>query len=149
MKVLLLSAMFTGSLASLAFADTFSIDTSGVKSGPITVTSDSQSATVRWKDAASRQWSAEFSLDPAKPLITAISVDGKKVIDRASPVYRASTGKRRGGWDAFFDFPPTAPEGTRSFLGEFHATRARAISIGDRVEMSFDGMKLGIFEGSI
>lgn len=141
--------MFAGSLASLAFADTFSIDTSGVTPGPVTVASDAQSATVRWKDNASRQWSAEFSLDPAKPLITAISVDGKKVIDRASPVYRASTGKRRGGWDAFFDFPPTAPEGTRSFLSEFHATRARAVSIGDRVEVSFDGMKLGIFEGSI
>jgi len=149
MKQFLWTVLSTGSLAPFALANIFSIDTSGVRPGPIAVVSDARSATVRWKDANSRQWSAEFSLDSEKPLITGIGVNGKKVIDRASPVYRCSTGKRRGGFDAFFDFPPSAPQGTRSFLGEFHATGARAVSIGDRMELSFDGMKLGIFAGTI
>src|SRR5579862_583289 len=145
MSRLLLCGMF----AHAIFGAVIPIDTTGVKAGPILVSETPTSATVLWKDAASKQWSATFSLDDKQPLITAISVGGKKVIDRSNPVYRASTGKRRGGWDAFFDFPPTAPQGTRSFFGEFHRTAARAVSIGDRVEISFDGMKLGIFEGSI
>ena len=72
---------------------------------------------VNWKDKAGRPCTAVFSLDPARPLITSIAVNGKVVISRAQPVYRASTGKRRGGFDQFFDFPPSHPEGTRSFLG--------------------------------
>ncbi|HEY3453810.1 MAG TPA: hypothetical protein VGK64_04350 [Bryobacteraceae bacterium] len=74
---------------------------------------------------------------------------GNPVIEKTNPVYRCSTGKRRGGWDAFFDFPPSHPEGTRSFLQEFHPTRAVARTVGDRVEVTFNGMKLGIFEGSV
>jgi hypothetical protein len=34
------------------------------------------------------------------------------IIERARPVYSGSTGKRRGGWDAFFDFPLSHSEGT-------------------------------------
>lgn len=149
MKRLFLITIFVTSFSHVAVASIVPVDTSGVRPGPISVSTAPQSATVQWKDATDRQWTAEFSLDSTKPLITAIGVGGRKVIEGASPVYRGSTGKRRGGWDAFFDFPPSAPEGTRSFLGDFHATAARAVSIGDRVEISFDGMKLGIFEGSI
>src|SRR5437016_5540276 len=82
-------------------------DLSGVQTGPISVSSTSQSLEVHWKDGQSHQWEAAFSLDSTKPLITAIRADGKAVIERANPVYRCSTGKRRGGWDAFFDFPPS------------------------------------------
>ena len=146
MSSLRLLLFFTG---ASTFAAIIPIDTSGVRPGPISVMTTANSATVNWQDAASRPWSAELSLDSTKPLITRIAVAGKIVVDRANPVYRASTGKRRGGWDAFFDFPPTAPEGTRSFLGEFHPSAARVASIGDRIEISFDGMKLGIFSGSI
>lgn len=71
------------------------------------------------------------------------------MLSGARPFYRAETGKRRGGWDAFFDFPPSAPEGTRSFMGEFHPKRARVNTIGERVGVAFDGMRLGIFDGEI
>jgi hypothetical protein len=124
-------------------------DLSGVKSGPIAVSSLNGSLDVRWTDGAGKQWEADFSLDSLKPLITAITVDGGKIIEGARPVYRCSAGKRRGGWDAFFDFPPSHPDGTRSFLQEFHPTHAVARTAGDRMEVSFDGMKLGIFSGSL
>lgn len=124
-------------------------DTSGVTPGPIAVEASAQSLTVRWQDDSHATWSAEFSLDSSKPLITAISAGDRKIMDRAEPIYRCSTGKRRKGWDAFFDFPPSAPEGTRSFLGEFHPTAARARTEGDRVEISFDGMRCGIFAGRL
>src|SRR5713226_7012118 len=125
------------------------IDLSAVRPGPVTVTSTPSSATVRWTDEANRPWTAEFSLDPKAPLITAISVSGSPVIERARPFYQCTTGKRRGGWDAFFDFPPTHPEGTHTFQTQFDLKSAHAVSIGNRVEISFDGARAGIFEGSI
>ena len=122
-------------------------DTSGVRPGPIAVVQTSQSLHVTWRDTSGHQWKATFSLDAAKPLITAIAVDGKDVVTLAQPVYRCSTGKRSGGWDAFFDFPPANPAGTRRFLQEFHPTEVTARTVGDRVEVTFNGMKLGIFDG--
>ncbi len=125
------------------------VDLSRFKDGAIKVEKHNDSLDVIWKDARNQDWKATFSLDSTKPLITAISSGGKPVIEGARPVYSATTGKRRGGWDAFFDFPPSHPDGTRSFLGVFHPQRAQVESIGDRVELSFDGMALGIFSGSI
>jgi hypothetical protein len=101
------------------------------------------------KDKAGRPCTAQFSLDPARPLITSIAVNGKTVISRAQPVYRGATGKRRGGFDQFFDFPPSHPEGTRNFLGVFKMTAAHAKFEGDRLDISFDGLQLGIFRGNI
>ena len=125
------------------------VDLSRYSTGAVQVVKRDASLDVSWKDGQSQQWQASFSLDGAKPLITAIRTRGKTIMERARPVYFATTGKRRGGWDAFFDFPPGHPEGTRSFLGEFHPQHVQVESIGDRVELSFDGMKLGIFTGSI
>jgi hypothetical protein len=125
------------------------LDQSGVRPGPVTVTATAQAATVHWSDESARPWTAEFSLDPKAPLITAITVNGAAVVERARPFYQCTTGKRRGGWDEFFDFPPSHPDGTRTFLGQFTLKSARAKTIGDRVEMTFDGLRMGIFEGSI
>ena len=55
-------------------------------------------------------WTARFSLDPAKPLITAVDINGNTVIERAQPVYRASTGKRRGGF-VVLRYRRQAPDG--------------------------------------
>jgi hypothetical protein len=139
--------LIAAALAAQAAVVPFDIAASG--SGAITVSSTSDSALVNWKDKAGRPWSAQFSLDPAKPLITSIAVNGKVVISRAQPVYRASTGKRRGGFDQFFDFPPSHPEGTRSFLGDFKMTAAHAKFEGERLDISFDGLAMGIFHGDI
>jgi hypothetical protein len=125
------------------------VDLTGLRPGPVKVASAGDALTVDWNDAASRAWRAEFSLDASKPLITAISVGGKALIERAQPLYRVTTGKRRGGWDAFFDFPPSHPEGTRQFQGQFQLRDASAKSLGERVEVAFNGLRMGIFEGSI
>ncbi len=71
------------------------------------------------------------------------------MIERARPYYQLTTGKRRGGWDAFFDFPPSHPDGTRTFQGTFTLAAARAVTIGNRLEIAFDGLRAGIFEGTI
>jgi hypothetical protein len=120
-----------------------------VTPGPISVASSEQSLNVSWSDAGNHHWQTVFSLDSAKPLITAISVDEHNIVELAKPYYRCTTGKRSGGWDAFFDFPAGNPAGTRQFIQEFHPTHAVAKTVGNRVEVTFDGMKMGIFDGSL
>src|ERR1700676_5286348 len=129
----LIIALFSTAWTVLAVAP-FDIGAPGP--GSISVSSTSDSALVTWKDKVGRPCSAQFSLDPAKPLITSIAVNGKTVINRAQPVYRASTGKRRGGFDQFFDFPPSHPERTRSFLGDFKLPAGPAKFEGDRRNIS-------------
>src|SRR5262249_6240621 len=130
-------------------AATIPADISGVRPGLVTVAATAESLTVRWPDEASRTWIAEFSLDSAKPLITRIGLEGKPIIRSASPQYWAATGKRRGpaGFDEFFDFPGNHPEGTRRFEGIFRPVSVKATNVGNRVELLFPGLKLGIFNG--
>jgi hypothetical protein len=125
------------------------LDLSGVRPGPVTVTREGDTALVRWQDGENRAWEAAFNLEPSRPLIAAIRTGGKTVIQNAVPIYNAQTGKRRGGFDEFFDFPPSHSDGTRSYQGRLEATAARAVTHGDRVEISFDGFQMGIFKGSI
>lgn len=132
-----------------ACASTIAADISAVRAGAVQVHASAQSLTVHWADRQAHHWRADFSLNSEKPLITAISADGKSIITEARPVYRLTAGKRSGGWDAFFDIPPAAPEGTRSFWQRFHPEHVTARTVGDRVEVVFDGMQLGIFHGSL
>jgi hypothetical protein len=146
-SIIALALMFCSSWYARA-ADVVA-DLSEVKPGPIAVSSAGRSLDVSWSDRDSHQWRTIFSLDPTKPLITSIAVDGHNVVSLARPVYRVATGKRRGGWDAFFDFPPANPAGTQRFMQEFHPSTVTARTVGDRVEVTFNGMKLGIFDGSL
>src|SRR5204863_5857899 len=132
-------------------AATVPADISGVQQGPVTVSVSAETLTVRWPDEASRVWTAEFSLNTERPLITTIGVNATPIVRNAWPQYWANTGKRRGpaGFDEFFDFPGSHPDGTRRFEGAFRPVSAKARSIGDRVEVLFQGLKLGIFEGGI
>ena len=125
------------------------VDLSAIKPGPIAVDASASALTVHWMDEAGRSWTAEFSLDAKEPLITAVAVNGASVITRARPFFQCTTGKRRGGWDQFFDLPPSHPEGTHSYQGVFTLKSARAATIGDRVDVSFDGLAMGIFTGTL
>lgn len=126
-----------------------SFDSRGVRPGPVSVTRDGAEVLVSWPDESGRTWKAAFSLNREKPLISSISVNGRLILEKAVPVYRCSTGTRRGGWDEFFDFPPSHPDGTHSYRGEFSLTSASARTTGNRVELQFDGFRMGIFEGSL
>lgn len=142
-------SIFTAALPFLVPAAPVPLDLSGLKPGPISVVTDGATATVRWQDAEQRPWDAVFNLDPARPLIASIRVHGNAVVQNAVPLYNGATGKRRGGFDEFFDFPPSHPDGTRNYRGALQLTGARAVTIGDRVELIFDGFQMGPFTGSI
>lgn len=130
-------------------AEVLSADLSGVRSGPISIARTPSELRVEWRDGASLHWIARFSLDTDKPLLKAIEMNGRAVMRDATPVYRCTTGRRRGGWDAFFDFPPSAPEGTRQFALELHPHHVAAKTVGNRVEVTFDGIRMGIFTGDL
>ena len=134
---------------ALSAAQGITLDTSELRSGPVSVTSADNAVTVAWSDEASRAWRATFSLDPSRPLITSISAGALPVISEARAYYRGETSKRRGGWNAFFDDPANHPDGTRNVQGTFTLRGAKARSIGERVELVFDGMRMGGFEGAL
>src|SRR5579871_694603 len=109
----------------LCVAATVPADLNGVRPGPVHVTSSADAIRVEWPDARSRTWRAVFSLDPARPLITSIGPGATRLVERAQPFYRVATGVRRGGWDAFFDFPPSHPDGTRRYEAVFRLQSAK------------------------
>jgi hypothetical protein len=153
MRIPELSFLLIGALVGVsrlaAAQQAISLDASEVRSGPITVTSTANSVTVAWPDETSRIWRATFSLEPTRPLITSIASGASPVVSEARPFYRGETGKRRGGWNVFFDDPTSHPDGTRHVTGVLALRGARARSVGDRVEVFFDGLRMGSFEGGI
>ena len=147
--IVLLSLFASLCVAKWGYGAPITADLSGVKRGPIAVTATESELMVSWRDGSNHQWRAAFALDSKLPLIASISSDGVVIVEHAMPFYHVSTGVRTGGWDAFFDFPPMRSQGTRTFMQDFHPSGAKASTIGDRVEIAFDGMRMGIFTGTI
>ena len=125
------------------------LDLTGVRPGAVTIARSGNALVVTWPDETSRVWRATFSLDPAQPIITSIGGDGAPVVRGARPFYQGETGKRRGGWDAFFDDPTTYPDGTRHVQSTFQLRAATARTVGDRAEIVFDGLRMGPFAGAL
>jgi hypothetical protein len=132
-----------------AAAASVPLDLTRVRPGPVAVTRADDAVTVTWPDETGRAWRATFSLDPAQPLVTVIGSDADAVVRSARPFYQGETGKRRGGWYAFFDDPTTHPDGTRHVQGTFQLRSATARSVGERVEVLFDGLRMGSFDGGL
>ncbi len=146
MRSLILSFFWLSPFLSAAV----SFDVTAVRPGPVKVSEANELVSVEWNDKGGRAWQADFSLNPATPLIAKIGPkNGKPVMQGASPLYDCEVGKRRGGWDEFFDFPPSHPEGTRRFPGVFKLTAASAKTSGDRLQLFFDGLTMGPFTGKI
>jgi hypothetical protein len=72
-------SLLIAACASIANADhpILISDVSGVRGGPITVTTEARALSVQWSDKDSHRWSARFSLDSAQPLISMIAVEAK------------------------------------------------------------------------
>lgn len=136
-------------LAVVAQGASVPVDIGGYRAGLVRAELRGELIIVQWEDSEQRNWRAEFTVEARKPLIQSIGVNGKSIVERAQPLYRCATGKRRGGWDQFFDLPPTHPEGTRQFVGDLQVRGAKIRTEGNRLEVTFDGFKMGVFEGSV
>lgn len=141
--------LFRALLAATPALAAIPVDLTQFRAGPVSAVTAGEELTIRWPDERRREWAADFSLDPTKPLVSRIAVAGRSILSGARPFYWVETGKRRGGWDQFFDFPPSHPDGTRRFQSEFKAAKAIVRTKGDRVEVLFEGLRLGIFDGGI
>jgi hypothetical protein len=149
MRTAVLAALLLIPVQAPAPAVSVPLDLTRVTPGPIGVVRDDNSVSVTWPDETARVWRATFSLDPAQPLVTSIGPEGEPVVRSARPFYRGETGKRRGGWYAFFDDPTSHPEGTRHVQSTFTLRGATVRSVGERVEILFDGLRMGSFDGGL
>ncbi len=126
------------------------VDLSGYRpGGPLRVERRAETLHVDWSDEASRPWRAVFSLDPDAAPLRELAAGGQTILRDGRPVYSVTTGLRRGNWDAFFDHPGKRPEEIRQAAGRFRPARARVRSLGNRVEVHFDGLHLGLFSGGV
>ncbi|MES2390330.1 MAG: hypothetical protein V4555_01715, partial [Acidobacteriota bacterium] len=148
LRVVLVAVLSLGISASCS-GELLPVDLRAVRPGPMAVTHTEGELSVAWKDAASHTWRASFSLDSTKAPLHEVTVDGQVVLRDARPVYRGAVGIRKGGWDVFFDDPAGEPDGTRRYLAKFAPTVVAVRSVGNRVEVSFSGLKMGPFEGRL
>jgi hypothetical protein len=125
------------------------VDISGFHTGAVTLERRSSDLHVCWPDEKARRWCADFRTDGNPEVIRDISLEGREVISGGRPVYWVDTGVRRGGWDQFFDFPGSAPQGIHRFEGVFEPSAVSVRSRADRAEIEFRGMRAGRFNGSI
>lgn len=116
---------------------------------PIRVAHEGSVLAVEWNDENARPWRAVFSLDPDAPLVRQVSQGEKRVLENAAPIYGVTTGKRHGGWYAFFDHPGKHPDEVQSTGARFRLAGARVLTAGNRVEVHFDGLAMGIFSGGV
>jgi hypothetical protein len=149
MRTAVLAALVLMPVQAPAPAVSVPLDLTRVRPGPVGVVRDGNSLSLTWPDETARVWRATFSLDPAQPLVASIGPDGEPVVRSARPFYRGETGKRRGGWNAFFDDPTSHPEGTRHVQSTFTLRSATVRSVGERVEVLFDGLRMGSFDGGL
>ena len=125
------------------------VDIEAYSEGPVRASVDGETLLVDWRDENASPWQARFSLDPKQRLIESISTGDSTVLAGARPFYQAETGKRRKGWNAFFDYPPAHPEGTRHWQGDFALRGVELRTVGNRLEIAFDRMRIGPFEGEL
>jgi hypothetical protein len=130
--------------APLLLAGLATVDLSGYRPGAVTAERRDDTLVVSWADESSRPWQAVFSLDPAGPLVRELGG-----IRSVTPLYAVTTGKRRVSWDAFFDHPGRRPEEMRTGSAAFRLSAARVRTAGNRLQVSFDELKLGLFTGSL
>lgn len=148
-KIAIAVVVFFSSLASQAYGAAVPVDDSAYRAGAVTVTVDGDLLRAEWKDEAGKDWEMAFSLDPSDALIASVVSEGRAVLENGRPYYAAETGKRRRGWNAFFDFPPSHPDGTQKSTATFELRSARVQTVGDRVELLFDGLEMGVFTGGV
>jgi hypothetical protein len=76
----LIPAQVAAQATAQATAQLAPIDLSAIRPGPVSVERRENAVLIHWPDERARQWTAEFSLDPSRPLVTPIGVAGQKVI---------------------------------------------------------------------
>ncbi|MBI2947390.1 MAG: hypothetical protein HYY23_07070 [Verrucomicrobia bacterium] len=129
---------------------------------------------VRWTGTAGNPLRLRLTINQGVPMIRAIELrkasDWIPLARNLVPEFGVTTGVRRSGhglleenrWDVYWDAPlsipgaptgnpnlPRKPEEVRKFKASYQATGCKVKTDGARLEISFPGVSMGIFSGSL
>lgn len=94
-----------------------------------------------------------FNLGDVDRLIRDVSVAKGStfhpILENASPRYLCFSGKRRGGWDNFFDTPARYRTEVQAFDSSLAPDRCHVTSDHQRAQVAFNGLTVGIFRGQL
>ncbi len=118
--------------------------------------------TTTWKGERDSQVRLRFGMSAGQPTIQELSVRKKgahwsTLGHNLSPIFAVTTGIRRTGhdlpeenrWDVFWDAPLQHPEEVKHYAATFQSSSCLVRSSGNRLEISFPGVSLGIFSGRL
>ena len=130
------------------------VDFSGYdKSCGIQAMQDGPLLQVVWPGERGQTLRVRFNLGDLNLLIRDISVSRSSrfvpILENVSPQYMSYTGKRRGGWDNFFDTPPSHRGEIRTFDSSLKGNMCQVTSDHQRVQVAINGFEVGIFHGQL
>jgi hypothetical protein len=155
------AALCVGLSSEAAPAQT--VDLTGYTPQPgLEAVSEGGSLTVTWDGAPGQKLLARFSVVDGAPTVRELGVRrkggewttlGKDLV----PEFGVTTGMRRTGhgldhehrWDVFWDAPLNHPEEVRRSQAAFRSDRLAVKTDGARLEVTFPGLTMGSFSGSL
>jgi hypothetical protein len=118
--------------------------------------------TVRWDGERGQELRARFAVVNATPTILELAVRRKggawQTLGRnLAPEFGVTTGVRRTGhglpeedrWNVFWDAPLNHPDEVRRFRASYQAEACTVKTDGARLEVTFPGLAMGVFSGSL
>ncbi len=111
--------------------------------------------TVTWLGENEVPLRLRLNLDDAEKLIAELSHGGpaspkrRVILEDAAPAYWVYIGKRRGGWDNFFDTPSSRPHEISEHFGKLTVERCSLANAGNRLMITVSRLWLGLFHGDL
>ena len=111
--------------------------------------------TVTWLGENEVPLRLRLNLDDAEKLIAELSHGGpaspkrRVILEDAAPAYWVHIGKRRGGWDNFFDTPSSRPHEVSEHFGKLTVERCSLANAGNRLMITVSRLWLGLFHGDL
>src|SRR5262245_3509211 len=123
---------------------------------------ESDELVVHWDGESGQKLRARFTIHDGIPTVQELAVQPAsgswQILARnLTPDIGVTTGIRRTNhglpeenrWDVFWDTPLNRPSEVRRFVASFHAEQCAVRTDGARLEITFPGLAMGIFSGSL
>jgi len=108
---------------------------------------------ILWPGERGQTLRVRFNLGDLNLLIRDISVSRSStfvpILENVSPQYMSYTGKRRGGWDNFFDHPPGRRSEIATVDSLLKGNMCQVTSSHQRAQVTINGFEAGIFRGQL
>ena len=162
--------LLLGATAALAAADPLPCQMDSYRRVPgIEVRKTADALTLTWEGEVFARLLVRFGLDAGRPVVRELGINGRVIGRELAPEFSTVSGLRRSGhglpeenrWDVYWDAPlsipgggdnpglPRKPDEIRRAAASYRSTGCEVRSDGARVEVSFDGLEMGIFSGRV